>query len=490
MAPAPPPGAPPALSAFLRGVGRRALLFADLQAGTGPRVDAALSGAVARFAAEAEGLPMGRWPARFWKQVLASLPRPGSGDASASPVGGFEALSGLGASVRVPLLLALVAGLDEEDGAAALGVDASVWRLALRRAAPHDAVGGFDEAAWRALATASRDAQRALPDARLAWWDRACEAALAARNADSARDADAGSDPARRRRALRVLWAAVAACALAFAATFVPWNAIFGDQGDANPPPAKGVPLAAPASPTATYDDAFALRHHPDLPRLLAGEDALLRELDFGAWYAARRALDDDATPAAATAAPAATIAADDAASAAQPDAPSATAATGGNPYAPQPLPAFDGLSPAQRQALQQRVAADEALSREERGALRERWEAWQRMPAPERIAVRRSLAAFAALPVDARQTLRDAYAAQSLDLQRGWLLGPTLGERWPRLQPLLQQVPAAEREPLLARLHAMDTAALDALCVLAQRTPPQSRDALRRQVISGAAAR
>lgn len=463
VAPAPPPGAPPALSAFLRGVGRRALLFAFLQAGDGSAGEAALAGALTRFAGEAEALPMGRWPAWFWKQLLASLPRNDT-DATApsATVPGFEPLSPLGAGARIPLFLALVAGLDEEDGAAALGVDAAVWRLALRRAAPHDADGRFDEAAWRALAAASRDAQRALPDARLAWWDRACEAALAARGADPSPGADVAIDPARRRRTLRLLWAAVAACALAFAATFVPWKAFSGHRGDADLPPAKGVPLAAASSPTATYDAAFALRHQPDLPRLLAGEGALLGELDFGAWYAAQRAAAGDAGVVAVAAIPA-----------------------GDASFAPRPLPAFDALSPAQRRELQQRAARDEALPREARGALRERWDAWQRMPAAERMAVRGALAAFAALPEDARQPLRDAFAAQPLDLQRGWLLGPTLGERWPRLQPLLQQVPAAERGPLLARLHAMDAASLDALGLLAQRAPPQSRDALRHRLLA-----
>jgi hypothetical protein len=111
-------------------------------------------------------------------------------------------------------------------------------------------------------------------------------------------------------------------------------------------------------------------------------------------------------------------------------------------------------------------------------------------MPAAERSAVRAALAAFAALPPDARQALRDAFAEQPGDLQRGWLLGPALGAQWPRLQPLLQQVPAGEREPLLARLRTLDARALDALAVLAQRTPPQAREALRQQVLSGHAVR
>jgi hypothetical protein len=477
VAPAPPPGAPPALSAFLRGVGRRVLLFASLQAGDGPEVGAALSGAAARFTAEARDLPMGHWPARFWKQVLAALPRTGGAAVPPAPAAGFEPLSTLGAGARIPLLLALVAGLDEEDGAAALGVDAAVWRLALRRAAPHDADGRFDEPAWRALATASRDAQRALPDVRLAWWDRACQAALAAHATGTPLDTGIDGVVPRRRRALRVLWAAVAACVLAFAATFVPWNAFRAHRAAVGEPlAAKGIPLAAPASPSAIYDDAFALHHHPDLPRLLAGSDALLRELDFGAWYATRRAREGDA------AAPERSGDAPDVPA----EAAGGTAVAPADPFEPRMLPAPDAQSPAQRSELQRRIAAADASPRPERGALRERWDAWQRMPEAERADVRRALAAYAVLPADAQRALHEAFDAQPLDLQHGWLLGPMLGERWPRLQPLLQQVPASERDPLLARLHAMDAASLDALGVLAQRTPPQAREALRQEMLDG----
>ena len=205
---------------------------------------------------------------------------------------------------------------------------------------------------------------------------------------------------------------------------------------------------------------------------MLAGEDALLRDSDFGAWYAARRASADaamgDARDAQETGVE----------PAAQP-----VPGQDGAAIAPQPLPAFDALSPAQLTLLGQRAAASDALPRIERGELRERWETWQRLPAPERDAVRAALAAFAALPAKERQALREDYAALPGDLQRGWLLGPTLGARWPLLQPLLQQVPADEREPLLAHLHAMDPAALDAFGAIARRTPPQARDTLRREL-------
>lgn len=455
LAPVPPPGAPPALSAFLRGVGTRALLFSDLQAGEGAPADAALAEAVRRFVAEAEALPMSRWPARFWRQVLAALPRAGAG-AALPAWRGFDRLPPPGSGARASLLLALVAGLDEEDGGGALGVDAATWRLALRRAAPHDADGRFDEAGWRALATAARDAQRAMPGARLQGWMRACDAALAVRDARPTLDG-ATAGVAGRRRVVRVLWGAVAACALAFAATFLPWSAWRDGAGgpDAGAPEhAPGVALGAAAAPRARYDDAFALRHHPDLALLLADADARLQAFELSSWYAARLAA----------------------------EAPSPAVAAA--PEAPLPAPGFDALSASRVAALRERAAAWDRLPRAERGALRERWLAWQRLPAAQRGAVRAGGDAFAALPPERQAALRDEFSAQALDEQRGWLLGPVLGARWRQLEPLLMQVPDAEREPLLARLQAMDAAALDALAVLAQRTPPQSRGALRRRLL------
>jgi len=482
VGPVPPPGAPPALSAFVRGVGRRALLFTALLAGDGPAADAALARALARFVPGAKDLPMGRWPPHFWKALIGELTRPGAPCAEPLAIAGLEALPPPGSGARLAMLLALVAGLDEEDGAAALGVDAAAWRHALRRAAPHDAEGRFDEAAWRVLALAVRDALRTLPEARLAWWDHAGEAALAASAGPGAGATPAAPPPGARarrvpgdRRLARRMALVVAACALALAATFVPWRRLDLRGGDAGPAPAPGpaeaVPLAPAAAPAKTYDAAFALRHHPDLPRLLAGEDGVLRAMDFGAWYAARHA--DAAKGAKAAQAAAHADAADALAPAAMPAE-----------YAARPLPAFDAMDDAQRAELQRRAAASDALPREARGALRERWEAWQRLAPRERDAVRAALAAHAALPEAERRALRAEFDALPGDQRHGWLLGPALGARWPRLAPLLQHVPAAQREPLLARLRAMDETTLAALELQAQRTPPQGRDALRRALI------
>jgi hypothetical protein len=55
-------------------------------------------------------------------------------------------------------------------------------------------------------------------------------------------------------------------------------------------------------------------------------------------------------------------------------------------------------------------------------------------------------------------------------------------------LQPLLAQVPASEHEPLLRTLRAMTSQQRRELGVLAQRTPPARREALRRDLMATSA--
>src|SRR5690606_38935644 len=99
---------------------------------------------------------------RFWGQALAS------------PV----LRAGQGGVDRTAALLWLVAGLDEEGAAAALGIPVGAWRHAVQRAAPRDASGQVDAAAWQAWAESVRGQLRALPQERLDWWDRQCARAL------------------------------------------------------------------------------------------------------------------------------------------------------------------------------------------------------------------------------------------------------------------------------------------------------------------------
>ncbi len=145
----------------------------------------------------------------------------------------------------------------------------------------------------------------------------------------------------------------------------------------------------------------------------------------------------------------------------------------------------LQAMTPAQRQALTQRIAAWDALPLAERRRRREHWQAWQALSPSEQWQLRTAVRQFAALPQAQQQALRTQFKKLDGNDRRGWLLGPSLGADYPGLRPLLMQVPVAQREPLLSILRAMPRAERLDLITLAQRTAPQERDALRRELIS-----
>lgn len=164
-------------------------------------------------------------------------------------------------------------------------------------------------------------------------------------------------------------------------------------------------------------------------------------------------------------------------------------------------------LQPAERSRLQQRAAtwrswsaheraahaartkAWDALPVAERGERRERYVAWQALPGGERARIERAREAFAAMDPAQREVLRAQFAALDGSVRRGWRLGPSLGADYAALQPLLAQVPAEQHEPLLRVLRAMEPRQRIDLAALAQRTPPDQRAALRRELLSTSAA-
>ena len=150
---------------------------------------------------------------------------------------------------------------------------------------------------------------------------------------------------------------------------------------------------------------------------------------------------------------------------------------------------AWSRMSAAQQQALRQRMREWDALPLAVRRDRREAWQAWRALPADQRLQVRAAAIAYAALPPDRQQALHAQFEQADASQQRGWRLGPSLGASFTALQPLLMQVPAGERGPLLTALREMDATQRDALGVLAQRTAPAQRDALRRELISTSAA-
>ena len=148
----------------------------------------------------------------------------------------------------------------------------------------------------------------------------------------------------------------------------------------------------------------------------------------------------------------------------------------------------LDAMTPAQRQAFAQQVAAWDALPLAVRRERRERWQAWQALPLAQQLQVRTAAAVAAVLPDAQQQALRQRFDALDGSVRHGWLLGPELGADYAVLLPLLAHVPVVQRDRMLAVLRALTPAERLDLGVLAQRTPPQQRDALRRALLSTSA--
>lgn len=147
--------------------------------------------------------------------------------------------------------------------------------------------------------------------------------------------------------------------------------------------------------------------------------------------------------------------------------------------------PRLAALTPEQAEALQRRVQAWEALPEPLRRERREAWMAWRALPEGERQRMRAAREAWRSLPVAEQQALRARFETLDAGIARGWLLGPTLGADWPRLHALFAQVAPRERDALLQALRALPAQARDDLAVLAQRTPPQDRGALREALLA-----
>lgn len=145
----------------------------------------------------------------------------------------------------------------------------------------------------------------------------------------------------------------------------------------------------------------------------------------------------------------------------------------------------WDEWSPAQQSDFRARVAAWDALPREERDARREQYTAWRALPASEQAHLQAAGERFAALPPDVQAAWRAQFEAIDRSERRGWLLGPSVGADYRMLQPLLAQVPEADHARLLAALRSMTPQQRQELGVLAQRTPPAAREALRRELLS-----
>lgn len=166
----------------------------------------------------------------------------------------------------------------------------------------------------------------------------------------------------------------------------------------------------------------------------------------------------------------------------------------------------WDRLDPERRRQLQERAATWErwdsvaqeaflgrmtewdALDHSRQAARRVNYQAWRDLPNYDRARVRAAAVGYAQLPPDEQQALRGEFEALDASERRGWLLGPELGADYPALQPLLAQVPGDEHQALLDALRGLDSRQRRDLAVLVQRTAPQDRDRLRRDLVSTAA--
>jgi hypothetical protein len=141
--------------------------------------------------------------------------------------------------------------------------------------------------------------------------------------------------------------------------------------------------------------------------------------------------------------------------------------------------------SPARRSDFLRRAAEWNALPIAQQAQRRERYDAWRRLEAVSAEAVENAVQAFARQAPDEQARLRAEFDALDPTTQRGWLLGPAIGADYPKLQPLLAQMPVAQHAPMLRVLRRMSSAERADLAVLAQRVPPQEREALIRNLLS-----
>ncbi len=142
----------------------------------------------------------------------------------------------------------------------------------------------------------------------------------------------------------------------------------------------------------------------------------------------------------------------------------------------PPPSPGIPTVAPTPAAAPSAFAHLDAQQQRQRRAD----YAAWRALPEGERERIRQAAARFSALPADQQQRLRQQFQAQDQAFREGWRLGPQLGLEFPKLHGLFGFVPPEQREAALAVLRQLSPAQLAQLTLVAQRTPPQERDAVR----------
>lgn len=303
-APAPlSPAAANALSAFLRGVERRALVVAELQAGDAGIGERAVAVAMRAFAGHAAQLQMVQWPARFWG-LLCSTPQLLKPTAPGQWEPALAHLGGLAPAERLALLLRIGAGLDEDVASAVLGVDAGAYRQALAGACPLDTAGHPDAAGWRSLAEQIQARVRDLSMPRVQQLEQLRESvltgALPAKPQPApvlrAEDDRRRKPTARRRQAPRWTlrtWLLLCLPLLLLAVVAIWWWRSHGVAGQASADGGNGLVDNGPVQVEALPDDSSPAgpgedpHAASDAAMLADPAFAIAREADFHAWYAA-----------------------------------------------------------------------------------------------------------------------------------------------------------------------------------------------------------
>ncbi|WP_074726138.1 DUF3106 domain-containing protein [Stenotrophomonas pavanii] len=145
----------------------------------------------------------------------------------------------------------------------------------------------------------------------------------------------------------------------------------------------------------------------------------------------------------------------------------------------PPPVPGSSPATPASAAATPA-PAEFAQLDAQQQRQRRADYAAWRALPEAERERIRQADARFNALPADQQQRMRQQFQAQDQAFRDGWRLGPQLGLEFPKLHGLFGFVPPEQRESALAVLRQLSPAQLAQLTLVAQRTPPQERDAVR----------
>ncbi|HEX5694102.1 MAG TPA: sigma-70 region 4 domain-containing protein, partial [Arenimonas sp.] len=238
----------PALSAFLRGIERRAFVFVELQCGDDEAAEAALGRAMRAFRGLSAVSPLSAWPAGFWSLLMAQTEL--SGGESQVPE-----LSALSSGPRAALLLRIVAGLDFPHAAQVLGVSETTYRFALQRALQQLGDGDISYAALSALRERLHRQVKTLPEERTS-----SLAALRQRVLQG--EPEVEPLPARPSPwPGRLLWTVLVLLALAFAATFL----LTPEPRETGPQelPPEDVSAASVDPDPVTHPD-FALLAAPD----------------------------------------------------------------------------------------------------------------------------------------------------------------------------------------------------------------------------------